>query len=88
MKGRDSNATPSASQMRKDNTPKLVVPITWATDTGPDQDNIQALVYGHDVYIGYQIDFEGDADGPSTFSMDPQHLDDFIALLQRVKDSL
>ncbi|WBL19200.1 hypothetical protein [Citricoccus sp. NR2] len=50
-------------------------------------DTIQARMHFGDVHIGYRIDFEHEEEA-QTFGILPAHIDSFINLLIKVRDSL
>ncbi|MFC0248740.1 hypothetical protein ACFFIO_09525 [Citricoccus parietis] len=66
--------------------------FTAAVKFADGYDTIQARISADGDYeLGYRFDYEGHAEnveGAQPFLIDKRHLDDFIALLQRVKDSL
>lgn len=66
--------------------------FTAAVKFADGYDTIQARISADGDYeLGYRFDYEGYAEnieGAQPFLIDKRHLDDFIALLQRVKDSL
>ena len=66
--------------------------FTAAVKFADGYDTIQARIREDGDYeLGYRFDYEGYAEnveGAQPFYIDKRHLEDFIVLLQRVKDSL
>lgn len=66
--------------------------FTAAVKFADGYDTIQARISADGDYeVGYRTDFEWfeeGIEGAQPFLIDKRHIDDFIALLQRVKDSL
>lgn len=66
--------------------------FTAAVKFADGYDTIQARISADGDYeLGYRFDYEGYAEnveGAQPFLIDKRHLEDFIVLLQRVKDSL